>query len=416
MKKYLFTSESVTEGHPDKICDKISDYILDEALRQDKTSKMAVEATIKDDLILIYGEASTKAKLDYEKLAKEVLKDIGYNEEYHVIVKVGMQSKEINKAVEKDTIMAGDQGIMFGYATNETKELMPMPIMLANKLAYNLTKVRKEDKDSPLLPDGKTEVTVEYQDDIPKRIDTIIIASQHKKEVSSKELRKYIIEKVINKVVPSNLIDDKTNILINTSGSFTVGGSFGDSGTTGRKIVCDTYGGMGKVGGGCFSSKDPSKVDRSAAYYARYVAKNIVAHNYAVARNAAHEAVLHAVSQAKQLADGDVWIEGAAQCRLPIESSSCLISFTAAGLAGFLPEYWNPLTDRFGQPRWKVLVRNKTSYVFGEIGDAEIEAMQQVTKNSYSTSVCRASQASGILCVPSLFDTVNDSLASLELP
>ncbi len=281
MKKYLFTSESVTEGHPDKICDKISDYILDEALRQDKTSKMAVEATIKDDLILIYGEASTKAKLDYEKLAKEVLKDIGYNEEYHVIVKVGMQSKEINKAVEKDTIMAGDQGIMFGYATNETKELMPMPIMLANKLAYNLTKVRKEDKDSPLLPDGKTEVTVEYQNDIPKRIDTIIIASQHKKEVSSKELRKYIIEKVINKVVPSNLIDDKTNILINTSGSFTVGGSFGDSGTTGRKIVCDTYGGMGKVGGGCFSSKDPSKIDRSAAYYARYVAKNIVAHNYA---------------------------------------------------------------------------------------------------------------------------------------
>ena len=311
MKKYLFTSESVTEGHPDKICDKISDYILDEALRQDKTSKMAVEATIKDDLILIYGEASTKAKLDYEKLAKEVLKDIGYNEEYHVIVKVGMQSKEINKAVEKDTIMAGDQGIMFGYATNETKELMPMPIMLANKLAYNLTKVRKEDKDSPLLPDGKTEVTVEYQDDIPKRIDTIIIASQHKKEVSSSKnnfihysdnslsfMKKGVIldldnlsttlvpyynitDKVINKVVPSNLIDDKTNILINTSGSFTVGGSFGDSGTTGRKIVCDTYGGMGKVGGGCFSSKDPSKVDRSAAYYARYVAKNIVAHNYA---------------------------------------------------------------------------------------------------------------------------------------
>ena len=149
---------------------------------------------------------------------------------------------------------------------------------------------------------------------------------------------------------------------------------------------------------------------------AAQIEHKIVAYNYAVARNAAHEAVLHAVSQAKQLADGDVWIEGAAQCRLPIESSSCLISLTAAGLAGFLPEYWNPLTDRFGQPRWKVLVRNKTSYVFGEIGDAEIEAMQQVTKNSYSTSVCRASQASGILCVPSLFDTVNDSLASLELP
>ena len=281
MKKILFTSESVTEGHPDKICDKISDYILDEALRQDKTSKMAVEATIKDDLILIYGEASTKAKLDYEKLAKEVLKDIGYTEEYHVIVKVSSQSKEINSAVAKDKLMAGDQGIMFGYATNETKELMPLPIILSNKLAYRLSEVRKKDKDSPLLPDGKVQVTIEYQNNIPKRIDTIIIASQHKKEVKEKELRNYIIEKVINKVIPKELLDTKTNILINTSGSFTIGGSFGDSGTTGRKIVCDTYGGMGKVGGGCFSSKDPTKVDRSAAYYARYVAKNIVAHKYA---------------------------------------------------------------------------------------------------------------------------------------
>ena len=281
MKKILFTSESVTEGHPDKICDKISDYILDEALRQDKTSKMAVEATIKDDLILIYGEANTKAKLDYEMLAKEVLKDIGYREEYHVIVKVSSQSKEINRAVEKDKIMAGDQGIMFGYATNETEELMPLPIILSNKLAYRLSEVRKKDKDSPLLPDGKVQVTIEYQNNIPKRIDTIIIASQHKKEVKEKELRNYIIEKVINKVISKELLDTKTNILINTSGSFTIGGSFGDSGTTGRKIVCDTYGGMGKVGGGCFSSKDPSKVDRSAAYYARYVAKNIVAHKYA---------------------------------------------------------------------------------------------------------------------------------------
>ena len=281
MKKYLFTSESVTEGHPDKICDKISDYILDEALRQDSTSKMAVEATIKDDLILIYGEANTKAKLDYESLAKEVLKDIGYNEEYHVIIKVSNQSNEIARAVEKNTIMAGDQGIMFGYATNETKELMPLPIMLANKLTYQLSKVRKEDKDTPLLPDGKSQVTVEYNDGKPKRVDTIIIAAQHKKEVSIKYLREYIIKNVINKIIPTELIDNKTNILINTSGSFIVGGSFGDSGTTGRKIVCDTYGGMGKVGGGCFSSKDPTKVDRSAAYYARYVAKNIVAHNYA---------------------------------------------------------------------------------------------------------------------------------------
>ena len=279
--KYYLTSESVTEGHPDKICDKISDYILDEALRQDKNSKMAVEATIKDDLIFIYGEATTKAKLDYGALAKKVLKDIGYEEEYNVIVKVNKQSIEINNAVEQDKIMAGDQGIMFGYATNETKEYMPLPILLANKLAKRLTDVRKKDKNSILKPDGKTQVTIEYENDIPKRVDTIIIASQHKENIDKKELENLIINEVINKVVPTNLLDKKTKILINTSGKFTIGGSFGDSGTTGRKIVVDTYGGIGKVGGGCFSSKDPSKVDRSGAYYARFVAKNIVANNLA---------------------------------------------------------------------------------------------------------------------------------------
>lgn len=281
MKKYYFTSESVTEGHPDKICDGISDYILDEALRQDKNSKMAVEATIKDDLILIYGEATTKAKLDYNSLALQVLKKIGYDEEYQVLVKVSNQSSEINHAVEQEHIMAGDQGIMFGYACKETEELMPLPIMLANKLAYQLTKVRKEDANTFLKPDGKTQVTVEYIDDKPVRVDTIIIASQHQENVEIEKLRNYIIDNVIHKVIPDNLIDSDTKILINTSGSFVLGGSFGDSGTTGRKIVVDTYGGMGKIGGGCFSSKDPSKVDRSAAYYARYVAKNIVAHNLA---------------------------------------------------------------------------------------------------------------------------------------
>lgn len=278
--KYYLTSESVTEGHPDKICDKISDFILDEALRQDKYSKMAVETTIKDDLILIYGEATTKAKLDYEALAKKVLKDIGYTEKYNVLVKVSIQSIEINSAVEKEKIMAGDQGIMFGYATNETKEYMPLSILLANKLAQRLTIVRKENKNSILKPDGKTQVTIEYENNIPKRVDTIIIAAQHKENIAKKELEKLIINEVINKVVPTNLIDKNTKILINTSGKFTIGGSFGDSGTTGRKIVADTYGGIGKVGGGCFSSKDPSKVDRSGAYYARYVAKNIIAHNY----------------------------------------------------------------------------------------------------------------------------------------
>ena len=279
--RYLFTSEAVTEGHPDKICDKISDYILDAALKEDKNSKMAVEATIKDDLILIYGEATTKASLDYEALAKHVLKDIGYNEEYQVLVKVSKQSPEINHCVDDGEIKAGDQGIMFGYACNETSELMPLPIMLANKLAFRLAEVRKSDANSFLMPDGKTQVTVEYENDIPIRVDTIIIASQHKESVKEETLREFIIENVIKKVVPANLIDENTKMLVNTSGRFTIGGSFGDSGTTGRKIIVDTYGGRAHIGGGCFSSKDPSKVDRSAAYYARFVAKNVVAKGFA---------------------------------------------------------------------------------------------------------------------------------------
>lgn len=279
--KYYFTSESVTEGHPDKICDKISDYILDEALRQDKNSKMAVETTIKDNVVFIYGEANTSANLDYAALAQTVLKDIGYNEEFEVITKVSKQSTEINNAVCKDKICAGDQGIMFGYACDETKELMPLAISLASSLAYQLTKVRKEEENSILRPDGKTQVTVEYVDNTAKRIDTIIVASQHKEDVSQEYLRDYIIEKVITPIVPKELIDENTKILINTSGSFVVGGPFGDSGTTGRKIVVDTYGGYARIGGGCLSSKDPSKVDRSAAYYARYVAKNIVANSLA---------------------------------------------------------------------------------------------------------------------------------------
>ena len=274
--KRIITSESVTEGHPDKICDKVSDKILDTALEQDKNSKMAVECTIKDNVIFIYGEATTKANLDYENIAKWVLKDIGYEDEFKVIVQVSKQSPEINNAVEKDELGAGDQGIMFGYASNETEEYMPLPSLLANKLTRQLTKVRKEDKESPLKPDGKSQVTIEYEDNIPKRIDTIIIASQHIKDITQEELKKYIKNKVIDEVIPTELVDKYTKILINTSGSFIIGGPFGDSGTTGRKIVVDAYGGSAKVGGGCFSSKDPTKVDRSAAYYARYVAKNIV--------------------------------------------------------------------------------------------------------------------------------------------
>lgn len=276
--KRMITSESVTEGHPDKICDKISDKILDTALELDENSKMAVECTIKDNLVFIYGEATTKANINYKKIAKWVLKDIGYDEEFDVIVKASKQSEEIHNAVCQEQINAGDQGIMFGYATNETEEYMPLPILLANKLTMQLTKVRKEDKNTPLKPDGKSQVTIEYENNIPKRVDTIVIASQHKKDITQQELKKYIQENVIEKVIPIELVDKDTKILINTSGSFIIGGPFGDSGTTGRKIVVDAYGGSAKVGGGCFSSKDPTKVDRSAAYYARYVAKNIVYH------------------------------------------------------------------------------------------------------------------------------------------
>ena len=279
MKKYYFTSEAVTEGHPDKICDRISDKILDTALKEDKNSKMAVEVTIKDELIFIYGEANTKARINYEKIALDVISDIGYTEEYKVLVKVGEQSSEINNAVVKDEVMAGDQGIMFGYACMETEELMPYPIVLANKLAKRLTDVRKNDLNTILKPDGKTQVTVEYVDGKVNRIDTIIVSSQHKEGVSYDKIYAYIKNNVIDWVVDDKLIDKNTKFLINTSGSFVVGGSFGDSGTTGRKIICDTYGGMARIGGGCLSSKDPSKVDRSAAYYARYVAKNIVHYN-----------------------------------------------------------------------------------------------------------------------------------------
>ena len=275
MKNYIFTSESVTEGHPDKICDQIADAILDEALSQDPYSNMAVEATIKDDFILVYGEANTKADIDYEKIALDTIRKIGYDEEYHVTVVVNEQSPEIHNAVNKDEICAGDQGIMFGYACDETPEYMPMPIYYAHQLAMQLAKVRKEDP--RLKPDGKTQVSVEYENDEPKRIDTIVVSSQHDVALSQEELKEIIMEKVIKPVVDQDLLDENTKYYINPSGSFVVGGSFGDSGTTGRKIVCDTYGGRGRIGGGCFSSKDPTKVDRSAAYYARKVAKSIVA-------------------------------------------------------------------------------------------------------------------------------------------
>lgn len=279
MSKVLFTSESVTSGHPDKICDLIADSILDEALRQDPDSHMAVEATIKDDLILIYGEAGTRADIDYENIALNVLKEIGYDEEYHVVQKINRQSAEINSAVAHDVISAGDQGIMFGYATDETESLMPFAIYAAHQLAERLEEVRRQD--SRLRPDGKTQVTAEYDDGRLTRVDAIVVSTQHTADISQEELHDLMVNEVIRKVIPAELIDENTRFLINPSGSFIIGGSWGDSGTTGRKIVVDSYGGYAPIGGGCFSSKDPTKVDRSAAYYARYVCRNIVANGLA---------------------------------------------------------------------------------------------------------------------------------------
>lgn len=281
MEKFLFTSEAVCEGHPDKICDKISDFILDEALKQDPYSKMAVEVSIKDHTVFVFGEATTKACLDYFEMVHLVLQDIGYSDCFEVIVRVSKQSLEITKAVGIDEIKAGDQGIMFGYACLDTKEYMPLPIVLANALCFQLSWLRKNQIVDFLYPDGKSQVTVEYENGIPKRVDTILLAVCHKENVPYEKLNQFVLNEVIKKVVPSCYLDGNTKILINTSGSFVIGGSVADSGTTGRKIVSDTYGGMGRVGGGALSSKDPSKVDRSGAYYARYVAKNIVFHGLA---------------------------------------------------------------------------------------------------------------------------------------
>ena len=279
MSKMYFTSESVTSGHPDKVCDYIADSILDEALAQDPDSHMAVEATIKDDLILVYGEAGTKADLNYERIALNAVREIGYEEQYHVVSKVNTQSDEINSAVAGEEICAGDQGIMFGYASNETDTYMPAAIYYAHRLAAKLEEVRRSD--DRLRPDGKTQVTCEYDDGKLKRIDTIVVSTQHTAGITQEELHDLILAKVIQPVIPSELTDADTKYLINPSGSFILGGSWGDSGTTGRKIVVDSYGGYAPIGGGCFSSKDPTKVDRSAAYYARYVCRNLVANGLA---------------------------------------------------------------------------------------------------------------------------------------
>ncbi len=286
---FLFTSESVSEGHPDKVCDQISDAVLDAILTQDKTARVACETLVKNNLVVLAGEITTKARVDFDKIAREVVRDIGYTDEMGfgpdsctVLTAIGQQSPHIAQGVDEGKGLdleqgAGDQGLMFGYATNETDVLMPMPITLAHRLVKRQAEVRKKGKLKWLRPDAKSQVTVRYENNKPVGIDAVVLSTQHAPGIAYKKLREAVIEEIVKPVLPKKWLDKKTKYFINPTGAFEIGGPVGDAGVTGRKIIVDTYGGMARHGGGAFSGKDPSKVDRSAAYAGRYVAKNIVA-------------------------------------------------------------------------------------------------------------------------------------------
>ena len=281
----MFTSESVTEGHPDKVADQISDAILDAIIQKDPKSRVDIETLIMKGTIIVTGQISTVTYVPISQIVRNVLRDIGFDnakvgldwEACGVLTSIEEQSPDIAMGVDKEDIGAGDQGMVFGHATNETPELMPLPIMLAHKLVKRLADVRKQGILPYLRPDGKSQVTVEYSNDKPKRVDAVVIAAQHNEDVPREQMKKDIIEKVIEHVIPKNMLDKNTKFFINETGRFTIGGTLADSGLTGRKIIVDTYGGIGSHGGGCYSGKDPTKVDRSGSYMARYIAKNIVA-------------------------------------------------------------------------------------------------------------------------------------------
>lgn len=290
MRRYQFTSESVTEGHPDKVCDQISDAILDGILEKDPTARVACEALVKTGMAIVAGEITTTAWVDMPVVVRNTIKEIGYTdssmgfdwETCAVLTAIEKQSPDISQGVTEGEGLfkeqgAGDQGLMFGYATNETSELMPAPISYAHKLARRLAEVRKAKKVDWLRPDGKTQVTIEYEDDVPVHVSAIVVSTQHGPDVKHKQIVEAVRSLIIDKVMPAKLMDKSTKIYVNPTGRFVVGGPYGDAGLTGRKIIVDTYGGMGRHGGGAFSGKDPSKVDRSACYYARFVAKNVVA-------------------------------------------------------------------------------------------------------------------------------------------